>query len=134
MGTFEDPQSPAGSAQPQPDSPWYGPQGPAGPPGPPAALRVGHGMAMLVAALGTTSCAAFQNAPPSTPADIENAVACVTAAVLSGSNLGGCIAQYGPALVADAIQMLLHSKQFTAEHPELRGTLEARKAELKYNQ
>src|SRR4030088_3045846 len=34
MGTFEDPQSPAGSAQPQPDSPWYGPQGPAGPHGP----------------------------------------------------------------------------------------------------
>jgi S1-C subfamily serine protease len=34
MGTFEDPQSPAGSAQPQPDSPWYGPQGPAEPHGP----------------------------------------------------------------------------------------------------
>src|SRR5258708_671202 len=34
MGTFEDPQSPAGSAQPQPGSPRYGPQAPAGPQGP----------------------------------------------------------------------------------------------------
>jgi S1-C subfamily serine protease len=34
MGTFQDPQVTAGSAQPQPDSPWYGPAGPYGPYGP----------------------------------------------------------------------------------------------------
>jgi S1-C subfamily serine protease len=35
MGTFQDPQVPAGSAQPQPDSPtWYGPEGAHSPYGP----------------------------------------------------------------------------------------------------
>jgi S1-C subfamily serine protease len=34
MGTFQDSQATGGSAQPQPGSPWYGPQGPAGPYGP----------------------------------------------------------------------------------------------------
>jgi S1-C subfamily serine protease len=34
MGTLQDPQVTTGSAQPQPDSPWYGPGGPEGPYGP----------------------------------------------------------------------------------------------------
>ncbi len=34
MGTIQDPQVTAGSAQPQPDSPWYGPGGPEGLGGP----------------------------------------------------------------------------------------------------
>ncbi len=34
MGTIQDSQVTAGSAQPQPDSPWYGPGAPAGPYGP----------------------------------------------------------------------------------------------------
>ena len=34
MGTIQDPQVTAGSAQPQPDSPWYGSGAPAGPYGP----------------------------------------------------------------------------------------------------
>jgi S1-C subfamily serine protease len=77
MGTLQDPQVTAGSAQPQPDSPWYGPPyGPAGPEaaGPPpaprrrrrraplavtaaVALAVGAGSAWAATAGGTTATA-----------------------------------------------------------------------------
>jgi hypothetical protein len=111
-----------------------GPQGPAGPPGPPAALRVGFGVLTVAVALSgvlSVACGTFQpNIPPNTPADVEGAIACVTAAVLSGSGLGECLAKYGPALVADAIQMLLNSTQFKSEHPDLVPVLESHRAAL----
>jgi hypothetical protein len=102
--------------------------GPSKPP-PPVAFRVGFGIALLTAALA--ACGTFQpKVPPNAPADVENAIACVTAGVLSGNGLGECITKYGPALVADAIQMLLNSTQFKAAHPDLVPVLEAHRASL----
>jgi hypothetical protein len=72
-------------------------------------------------------------APPNTPVDVENAIGCVTTALLGGGGAGslvGCVAQYGPALIADIVSTLLHSS-FAAKHPELVPAMQARLSELR---
>jgi hypothetical protein len=69
--------------------------------------------------------------PPNTPADVEGALSCVTAALLTGGgNIDACVLKYGPALVADVIQTLLHSV-FAKGHPELIPTMQTHLAGLK---
>jgi hypothetical protein len=70
-------------------------------------------------AAATSGCKNFNpQPPPNTPADVTGAIDCVTTALLSNGDIGQCILTYGPALIADAIQTLLHS-QFAKDHPEL---------------
>lgn len=67
----------------------------------------------------TTGCKNFTpQPPPNAPADVTGAIDCVTTALLSNGDLGQCILTYGSALIADALQTLLHS-QFATSHPEL---------------
>jgi hypothetical protein len=68
--------------------------------------------------------------PPSTPADVEGAIGCVTAALLSAGDLASCILQYGTALIADVLQTLLHSA-FAKDHPELVPAMQTHLAALK---
>lgn len=126
---------------PNPPAPPAAPTGggaqwkpPSKPPAPAAARRrVGFiaVVMILVASLAATSCTKGPIVvPPNAPADVEGALACVTAAILAAQNLDDCILKYGPALVADAIQTLLHSKQFAADHPDMTPVLLAHKKDL----
>jgi hypothetical protein len=100
-------------------------------PPPPAALRIGFAALALICAVGVGSaCIKASDIPSNTPADIKGATDCVVTAVLSGGSLGGCLVEFGPALVADIVQTLLHSTQFKAAHPEAVPLLEAHKAAL----
>jgi len=57
--------------------------------------------------------------PPNTPADVLNALACVVPALISGGTaIDACAISSTPALVADALQILIHST-FGAAHPDL---------------
>jgi hypothetical protein len=95
----------------------------------PVATRLGA-VGMLVTALGVTGCSKPIVIPPNTPADIEGALACVTAAILAAQPLDDCLTKYGPALVADAIQTLLDSKKFQTDHPDLTPVLLAHAKDL----
>jgi hypothetical protein len=77
------------------------------------------GAVVVAAAIASTS-ACNKPLPPNTPVDVTNALDCVVSALLTGNPaaIAGCIVTYGPALVADALQMLLASPQFAVEHPE----------------
>ena len=82
---------------------------------------VGHGgiaAACLVLMLTPLGCNKPIVVPPNTPADVENALACVAQAVVVGQPVDPCVVQYGPVLVADALEILLDSEQFQNEHPE----------------
>jgi hypothetical protein len=70
--------------------------------------------------------------PPNTPADVSGAIECVTSALLTTGipGLSGCVITWGPALVADALQILLASK-FATEHPELVPAMNAKILELR---
>jgi hypothetical protein len=115
-------------------------------PPPPAASRGKVGFTMkplmfiltLLIALPTAGLIAATTActgkpivvPPNAPTDVENAISCVTGALLSGGDLTACITQYGPALVADALQILIHST-FGKEHPELLPKMQAKLVAMK---
>lgn len=71
--------------------------------------------------------------PPNTPADISGAEECVTTALLTGGGIAavaGCVVTWGPALVADALQMLLDSS-FATAHPELVPAMRSKLTELR---
>ena len=74
---------------------------------------VGYVVVLLIACSGKPPVA-----PPNTPGDVGAAVACVMTDMIAGNPPTDCVAVYGEQLVADALQILLHSKNFGEEHPE----------------
>jgi hypothetical protein len=89
-----------------------------------AALFAFQTMAFGVATQGCGGTLPTIVTPPSAPTDITGAVTCVTAAVLAGGSIQPCIDKYGQALINDAIQTLLDSKEFAAAHPDAYSTLQ----------
>lgn len=89
------------------------------------------GIIAVAAAIAGASIACGKTLPPNTPADVQSALDCVAAAVLAGTGLADCILKYGPALIADALQLLLNSKTLTIEQSNFaRGQLAGLKAKL----
>jgi hypothetical protein len=91
------------------------------------------GVVVIIGLMVTPASCTSLVAPPNMPVDVQNAIGCVTAALLGGGGVGslvGCIAQYGPALIADVLSTLLHSS-FATAHPELVPVMNARLVETR---
>jgi hypothetical protein len=77
--------------------------------------------AALVAG-SSVGCTKPPEVPSNLPTDVGDALACVLTNLLAKQPLTGCIAQYGAAIVADALQMLTDSITFRQEHADLLPT------------
>jgi hypothetical protein len=97
--------------------------------GPPSS---GAAVVFALCLFGGSTLACNKPLPPNTPADVSGAVECVTTALLTTGIAGvaSCAITWGPALVADALQMLLASS-FAASHPELVPAMQAKLTELR---
>jgi len=91
-----------------------------------AVLGLMLGSALALGTLTVSSCKTLGPLPPNLPTDVASAVSCVATALISGgSALAGCEVQFTPALIADALQILIHST-FGAQHPEAIPVMQAR--------
>lgn len=71
------------------------------------------GAALLAATIGASAvaCHSAITLPPNTPTDVAGALSCVFTDLLAETSLAPCIAEYGTALVQDAIQAFLDSSE-----------------------
>jgi len=110
-----------GGAAPTAAAPVTPAKAPSKPPTMLARRAITYSLAFAAAFYLLTACGIFSkpaNVPPNTPGDVGAAVACVMVDVIAGNPPTDCVALYGEQLVADALQILLHSKNFGEEHPE----------------
>jgi hypothetical protein len=88
-------------------------------------------MTLFGAAVGCGGTIPSINVAPGTPGDIVGAVSCVVTALLANQSVQPCIDKYGQALIDDAFQTLLDSKEFAAAHPNEYSTLKVHAAQGK---
>lgn len=90
------------------------------------------GAALLAATIGASAvaCHSAVTLPPNTPTDVAGALSCVFTDLLGGTSLAPCIAEYGSALVQDAIQAFLDSSE-AQQNPTAAAYARNQLAELK---